>query len=303
MFEGVGAASPFPIRRIEGLVGLVEEELCAYGLFHRQDERFRWDVGLLAAGSPRVDATSDVTVELWTALLELAIQHAGESGARRLFATTPEDSVLHDVLKATGFAAYTKLYILQGEVPVAAADAMAQVRPQHASDVWSIHQIYNRLTPRPVQFAEALTSDYWKTGEGRFPTRSKSHSGYVADSREGVGFFCRIETQRKVPLVLSMAIGEFEARLVPLTIAALNHKGLVGEVVEVVVPAYCQEFISEFLDEGFWIESERIAMVRHTTVPRVVQAQYQSPVPVAQNAGRRVTGIGSVLNQRSEEFS
>lgn len=301
LFEGVRAASPGLIRVSEGAVALVQDELCGYALFRRHDDRFRWDVGMLGAGSPRVDATDEVSGELWAALLEFAIRQAGEQGARRLFATAPDVSVLHDALRQTGFASYTRLFVLEGDSPQPDDAGEVAVRPQHPSDVWSIHQIYSHTTPRPVQYAEALTSDFWKIGTSRIPGQGDTHAGYVADSEEGLGFFCRIETQRKTPLVLSMALGEFERRIVPLTLDSLVAAGLSGSRVKVIVPAYRQEYIREYLERGFWIESERLAMVRHTTVPRIVQPEYQTPVPAAAPGRRRVTGIGGVLQQHSDE--
>ena len=131
------------------LVALVDGELCAYMVFRPQASRYRWDVLAVAAGSPRLDATDDVCIELWSALLEYAIKQAGEAGAKRLFATAPDDGAAYESLRATGFEQYAQFMILPGTRPGGPVGLPEGMREQDDSDVWSIHQLYHHVTPRP----------------------------------------------------------------------------------------------------------------------------------------------------------
>src|SRR5687767_6636895 len=83
-------------------VALVGAGVVAYVGVGPARERFAWHVVSLAAGSPRLDAHDADVVELWSSLLEFAVQQAGESGAKRLFADCHEGSIAHASLSRAG---------------------------------------------------------------------------------------------------------------------------------------------------------------------------------------------------------
>ena len=79
---------------------------------------------------------------------------------------------------------------------------------------------------------------------------------------------------------------EYRALAVPFVLAAATEAGVDPDCrLRVLVPGYTGELVSGFLESGFVLEHERIAMVRHTTVPVAVQTRL-APIPV--EAGERV---------------
>lgn len=284
------ATLPANLRQGRVFVALVDGELCAYVAYRPQSSRYRWDVLAVAAGSPRLDATEDVCFELWSALLEYAVKQAGGAGAKRLFATTAGEGAAHESLLASGFERYATFMILAGTRPSGPVGLPEGMREQEDSDVWSIHQLYHHLTPRPVQFAEALTSTMWELPQrhlfGRLigmPPRSKT---FVLDTTNGVQAYCSIQVRRGGAMARLMISHDNRALAVPFVLAAAAEAGVdPSSRLRVLVPGYASELAGGFVDAGFNLEHERTAMVRHTTAPAVVHARL---APISAEAGERV---------------
>jgi hypothetical protein len=264
-FSGISGTS-------DAVVATVDGELCAYAFFERGDERFRWYVLQLGAGSPRLNATDEVSIELWSAVLEEGVALAGEAGARRIFAFVEPDTVAHEALRLAGYAGYSRYYILRG-VPAVTGDAPPGLREQHESDLWSVHQLYNRSTPRGVQFAEAFTSDAWSTetdAKGLF--NRASSKGYVVPAEDGIGAACQIALSGGRPVVTFLCDETLCTSIAHIVAAALARAQADREV-DVIIPGYQHHLVHQFLECGFWIHRELIGMVRHTTAPAVVQGE------------------------------
>jgi hypothetical protein len=284
------ATIPANLRQGRVFVALVDGELCAYMVFRPHVSRFRWDILAVAAGSPRLDATDDVCIELWSALLEYAIRQAGEAGAKRLFATTDDDGVAFESLRAAGFERYARFMILVGARPGGPVVLPEGMRELEDSDVWSVHQLYHHVTPRSVQFAEALTSTVWEQPPrnlfDRLTPMSPRPRAFVLDTRDGVQAYCAISVRRGGAMARLMIAPEYRAQAVPFVLAAASQAGVDGDCrLRLLVPGYSMELVSGFVDAGFELETERTAMVRHTTAPAVVHARL-SPLPA--EAGERV---------------
>lgn len=250
------------------IVAAVDDEVCAYLVYERGDERYRWNICWLGAGSPRVDATDEVAAELWLALLEEGVRGAGRSGARRLFAYCAPDSIESESLRQAGFSGFTEYEVLRGRFKRGLRESIP-VREQHESDLWSIHQLYNRTTPRPVQFAEAFTSDAWSTDSAsRIPFRNRQLLGYVLPTEDGIGAACHIDLTASCPMV-SLLCDDHLSHAIPSIVAeALEHASLHGDV-DVVLPAYQLDRQSSFVNLGFASRKRVVAMVRHTTATAV----------------------------------
>ncbi len=284
------AMVPTNIRQGRVFVALVDGELCAYLVFRPQAPRFRWDVLAVAAGSPRLDATDDVCTELWTALLEFAVKQAGESGAKRLFATAGDEGAAYESLRATGFERYAQFMILTGTRPSGPVGLPDGMREQEDSDVWSIHQLYHHVTPKAVQFAEALTSSVWELPQrnliDRFTAMPPKRRAFVLDTGGGVKAYCAIEVRRGGAMARLMISPDCRAFAVPLVFAAAAEAGVDTHCrLRILVPGYVSELVSGFQDAGFELEHERTAMVRHTTVPALVHVR---PMPLPSEVGERV---------------
>ncbi len=284
------ATLPANLRQGRVYVALVDGELCAYMVFRPQASRYRWDVLAVAAGSPRLDATDDVCIELWSALLEYAIKHAGEAGAKRLFATAPDEGAAFASLRSAGFERYAQFMILAGTRPSGPVGLPEGMREQDDSDVWSIHQLYHHVTPRAVQFAEALTSTVWELPQrnllARLTGMPPKAKAFVLDTRDGVQAYCAINVRRGGAMARLMISQDYRALAVPFVLAAASEAGVAPDCrLRVLVPGYASELVSGFLDAGFELEHERTAMVRHTTAPALIHARL---TPILVEAGERV---------------
>lgn len=294
LMERVSLVAPSKLRSTRAFAALIDDELCGYVVLQRRSDDYRWDVVEMAAGSPRLDATTSVSIELWIALLECAIKEAGAEGARRLFAATTTGSTAYEAFGRAGFSPYAHYYELRGRIVAPEAPPPGNVREQHDSDVWSIHQLYHRLTPQPVQYAEAMTSDEWLVGERpRIPigARNRPHAT-VVDTVDGISAYCRVEHTGKRPLVRVLCVPEFVPYLVALVSMTLRGAGLANSEVDLVIPSYAQEYVAPFMDAGMWLERERDALVRHTTAPMVVHPVLKPVTEVAEEK-RSIRGVPS----------
>ncbi len=255
------------------IVAAVDDELCAFAVYERGDERYRWNLSWLGAGSPRVDATSEVAIELWVALLEECVRLAGRSGARRIFAYCQPDSVEQESLRQAGFVAFTEYHVLRGSFKPGLRESIP-IRAQHESDLWSIHQLYNRTTPRAVQFAEAFTSDAWTTdADGRLPFRNRGRHGFVLPTEDGIGAACHIDPGGERPIVTLLCDDQL-AHVMPAIVADALELAAITGTVDIVLPAYQLDRVNPFLNFGFDARERLVGTVRHTTATVV-----QQPVP------------------------
>ena len=260
------------------LIAAVDGEICAFAVFDKGDASYRWNLCWLAAGSPRVDATDEVANELWVALLEEGIRWAGETGVRRLFAFSHPDSTEYRSLVEAGFAGYAQYTVLRGHFKAGLRES-APVREQHESDLWSIHQLYNRTTPRPVQFAEALTSDAWATDvSSRVPFRNRKRLGFVVPTEDGIGAVCHIDVGSPRPAVTVLCDYHLTHAVPSIVADSLEYASIYRDV-DVVLAGYQQELQHPFLTAGFAVSEEVIGAVRHTTAT-VVKEPVVSEFPV-----------------------
>lgn len=289
---------PGKVGETEGVVALVDDELCGYAILERDDERFQWKVIALAAGSPRLDANDAVSTELWTAVLEYAVKEAGRAGARRIFGNAAWNSAGGVAMEQAGFAPYMRFQVLRGQIAADRSWDAPLCRLQHESDAWSIHQLYHRVTPRPVQYAEARTSDWWLDGlASSIPGRSGKIVSVVVDELDGLAACCRIHARRRCPLVTVLCSPELSGQVVGLVARALESVDLLSSEVEVVIPDYAQELVAGFLDAGLTIEDRRVALVRHTTTPRVVHPVFEASNIEALAARRGVRGAPNLTSR------
>ncbi len=288
---GIGIAA-------ERLVSEVDGEICGYALFDRDDEHFRWYATELGAGSPRVDATGEVAIELWAALLEDGIRRAGEQGVRRIFAfARPESTENHGILSA-GFQGYASYLVLRGR-EFGSLAAFEQFRPQHESDLWSIHQLYNHSTPRSVQFAEALTSDSWSVEPGARFRQRNGLAGFVVPEEDGIAAACRVDSRGSRPIVTLLCDDQVSDRMPAFVATSLEEAGIDG-AVDVIVPGYLQHLVRDFVAVGFSVSDERVGLVRHTTAPAIVESTAVTRLPLAKGHAAVTYPFGASGRGRSD---
>lgn len=274
----------------------IDGELCAYLVAHREPRNFQWELGEIAAGSPRLDTTYDVCVELWSALIDYTVKQAGASGAKRVFASALDGSPAFESLRANSFEAYEDQFVLTQERPW--DDTMSllpNVRPQADSDVWSVHQLYHQVTPRGVQFAEALTSSEWESRDGSWFNRAMVGGtqvmSFVLDSGEGVAGHCRIERKSGCAIATMMLSPEYANQVDSFLFTCVSQSSISRNTrFQVDVPGYFLEHLGVLEKAGFVVSWERSGLVKHTTASVVIRPKLV-PVHAAEERERAIHGV------------
>lgn len=299
----VMAALPVQVQDARGYVATVDGELCAYLMVERQSPLYQWELVSVAAGSPRLNANEDVCVELWSALIELAVRQAGQRGTKRLFASVEPDGPAYRSLRANTFEPFETTIVVTGWLrPTSEYPAPEGMRRQLNSDVWSIHQLYNQVTPRAVQFAEALTSREWdleiRTWWKRLSTNSPPAMSFILDDAHGVSAYCRVERRHGQAMIGFMVSPNTSIDLCAFLMSSARQAGVGGaNVVQIVVPGYAMEHIAILRSSGFDVTWERTRLVKHTTAPVVVRPQLV-PVSAVEERERAIRGVPSLYRGR-----
>ncbi|HUG14414.1 MAG TPA: hypothetical protein VMM78_05275 [Thermomicrobiales bacterium] len=283
----IAATMPFVPRRNRVYVALLDGALCAAVTARPQSHRYRWDVVSLAATPALLrDHASDCNA-VWTSLLEFAIGQAGQARAKRLFASAFEDSPAYHGLRSATFEPFTRFLSLRGTLPREPTPRVEGFRRQEDSDVWSIHQLYHHVTPLGVQHAEALTSAAWETPVqspiARAAGRPPVTNAFVVDSAEGIIAHCTVSTGRDGPTARILIEERHRCQARDIAFAAARGSSVgPGSTLRVVIPAYAGELAGQFADRGFFVESERVALIRHTTAPALVISRAVAPLAESQ---------------------
>jgi hypothetical protein len=139
-----------------------------------------------------------------------------------------------------------------------------KIREREPSDTWSIHHLYHLTTPRPVQYAEALTSNHWDSRRG-LNSRTR---GFVIDDKDGLAGFCQIGGRgSQVTFELLILPGKLHM-LAPLIGQAMKLAKLPPDApIWVAVPEYHLEQVPALETLGFAVVGRLASMVRYTMAP------------------------------------
>lgn len=286
-------------------VASVNGSLAAWLAYAPHGDPHVWQIAAAGAGNRRLRPNDDVSAVLWSTLLEFAISDAGAHGARRLFAAATSDAPGWHALQRAGFEMYGYATQLHGVPDVDRAESPAGFRSQEPSDVWGIQQLYQRATPRVVQFAEALTSRTWEVSRqrawdrvrGRLP-RTRS---WVVEQRSEMTVYCRLDVSGRTHVISWIAEPEHRHQVIPAILASLRASGISRRTCLVLVPGFCDELLPEFEACGFVPERQADLMVRPTTVATVIRAR---PVLLPMDRRERLMGTSpSRMSQRPRRRS
>ena len=144
------------------------------------------DVTLL---SPALDAPQGHPA-IWQKLLTHSAQQIFRQDVCRLFSDLPDQPLLVNTFRQAGFAPLTQLTIWRlDSAPLAPLDST--VRPQKAADAPELDQLYQRITPVPVQQLEMGLAPNQPDEDRLSPILSNPHqvpiSGYVLEDDRGRG--------------------------------------------------------------------------------------------------------------------
>ncbi len=272
-------------------VATVNGQVAAWLAYAPHTDPHAWRIEAAGAGNRRLRPADDVSSVLWCTLIEFAIADAGAHGARRLFAAAVADSPGWHALHSAGFEMYGYATQLRGIPDVDRAESPAGFRAQEASDVWGIQQLYQRSTPRVVQFAEARISREWELAPRTVVDRVRGAAPrartWVVEQQSEMTTYCRLEQVGRTQVITWIAQPEQRDEVVPTLLASLRAAGGGRRQSVVLVPGHHDDLLHEFEAAGFTPEYQADLMVRPTTVTNVIRAR---PLPIPIERRERLVG-------------
>lgn len=255
----------------------------------------KWDILHLGAVSEATGAGTR-RAELWTALLDYTTAAAGRRGVQRLYAKLPDGAEAGDAFHAAGYAQYGEetVYLLQGRPgadtawPDAdVADAGLALRPQTPGDTWALHQLYTWTTPKPVQHAEAHTSQHWDLPLRGL--RGEREWGFVVERGHEIVLYCRVDRQGRRSRLAFVFDPQRRDVLGPTIDAMLRWLAPEpDERVYCTVREFQGELGSALETRGFEPQGLQSLLVRYTTVSLRALTQQAWPTLEKVRAGARV---------------
>ena len=276
-FEDVLAAMPLGRRYSRVFVSGTDDAPSALVELRPEPEDYRWVVtGLGARAAEECDSTDDL-VDLWSSLLAFAVGAAGVDGAKRVHASVPLDGIAYQSLLRAGFSVYSHQAVVRAPASQLGCVEVenVRVREREPSDTWSIHHLYHLTTPRPVQYAEALTSNHWDSHR----TLNLRTRGFVIDDRDGLAGYCQIGG-RGNQHTLDLMIVPGKLYMLPALIGHAVKLAKINPVepVWVAVADYHREYLPILESIGFEVIGRQASMVRYTMVPACVNPSRWSSV-------------------------
>ncbi len=258
------AALPVGRRFARAFVAESEAAIKAMIELHPERDEYRWVVTALGARVLGGDEVEDEVIRVWAELLGYSARVAGHSGAKRVHATVPVDTVAQRAMIRAGFSIYGHQTVLLAHELHAPDVEEPPVREREPSDAWSIHHLYHLTTPRPVQYAEALTSNHW---DARRALNAETR-GFVMECDGTLVGYCQV-MHRKDCYALEVIMAQDKLDLVPSLIGQSIRLADVGkdDQVWISVPDYHLEFIPALEEMGFEEQTRQALMVRYTMVP------------------------------------
>ncbi len=262
--DDVMAALPFGRRYARVFIADSDEPIDAIVELRPEREDYHWIVTGLGARVPRGSELSTEVSLVWSDLLAHAARVAGHSGAKRVHASVPIDTLIQETLIRAGFSIYAHRTIMRANhLRLADCDG-AHVRERDPSDAWSIHHLYHLTTPRPVQYAEALTSNHWDARR----TLNARTRGFVIDDRDGLAGYCQLMSRGECHALDVIMLPNKVGLLAPFVSEAVRLANIEDAFeVWVSVPDYHREYLTPFETIGFDEYDRQALMVRYTMVP------------------------------------
>lgn len=255
---GLGSALPRARARPRVLVASTGDRIVGFAQFQPLLPDQRWRLVALGAATGVFEAGP-----VWEELIGHGVMLAGLQGVKRLYARVPEVSPVAPAVAAVGFAPYATetVMVAFGVPPLRGSGA---VREQEPTDTWAIHQLYNAVVPRQVQYAEALTDHAWQVGGGRADTL-EVRGWLIEEGHHAVGY-ARVASRAGNHVVELIHHPERPDVLPDLVDGTLANLAL-GPVRRVACPVrgYQAEVATALAGRGFAPILEQVLSVKYTT--------------------------------------
>ncbi|MBI4674232.1 MAG: hypothetical protein HY741_21520 [Chloroflexi bacterium] len=225
--------------------------------------------------APSLDQDPDA-VTTWYRLLAEATKGLGELGCQRIYATVPAGNSVEEVFRQAGFSVFTRDQVYLLDVPAVNAFQSAQpayksdsttLRRMRKRDAWNILRLYTAITPRNVQYAEAILVTEGATGKLEDWWENANGTSYVLEHNNTLTGVIRVTRGRLaawVRLHLAPQAGAFADEVVAAAIGLVSKTRV--RPIYVAVRDYEGGIRGALQAAGFAQHTERSHMVKHTTV-------------------------------------
>lgn len=256
-------------------VAQADEGTLAFAHFVPELPDQRWQLVALGASTGVYDVTP-----LWEELIERSIVAAGLRGVKRLYAKVPSGSPALGAIRAAGFQNYATEALFIAEQTRIAPSPLA-LREQEQTDTWAIHQLYNAITPRQVQYAEAYTSHRWDLTARRTAPPGVAISGWLLEEAFQVVAYVRATSfgsTHSLELIIHPDWMSETGDVIDAALANLAKQRKINTVY-CAIRGYQQELTTALQARGFRHYADLTLAVKYTAVralaPSVVEQQPQ----------------------------
>ena len=248
-----------------GAALVFEDQSGIQALVHatRRRQRVELDIVMLSAYDA---AGTNTDPDMWFRLLETLCIQAGQHHVQRLYAgLSQRHDELREIFRQLGFRYYAQQHVMRLEGPDwDQGTSLAPMRPQSQRDIWSIHQLYGALTPRPVQQAEAREARSWKLPLAQRWHR-KQRRAWVLGHHESLQAYLAL-TSGSVAHVMTMLIRP-EARELTTSVLRFALGQISDELpVYLLLRDYQNELMLPAGDLGFQPIGAQALLVKQTTL-------------------------------------
>jgi hypothetical protein len=206
--------------------------------------------------------------DTWFRLLEGLLQRAGQARIERVFAAVgPRFEDVSEVLRQLGFQPYTQQHIWMLPEPVIeVGSSLLALRRQYRRDVWAIHQLYGRITPRHVQQAEQRQSGCWQLPRPRRGLSWREQAWVLGDD-QALHMHVHVLTGPRAHVLRLMCdpdVRDNAAAMLRYTLSRIDEP----RTVFAVVRAYQGELGNALEEVGFRLRGEQTLFVKQLAVPQ-----------------------------------
>jgi len=213
-------------------------------------------------------------------LLDRLAREAGLRGVIRLHTLIPEHPDLIAWWQRAGFTPFRRIHLLAGQREQLALPSQSlTIRHQQALDAWEVQRLYERVTPRPVQFAEARTRAAWHVGQ-RAGWRIR---GYLLTADGETRAYCRVRSRAGWHIVELVAEDQAASEALAIVGAALACCARPRDQVLLLLPDEAGATRARFEQAGLTLLETRLWVARYTI--RRIRAGF----PIAEHA--RLAGL------------
>ena len=261
--------------RARMFVAQADEGILAFAHFVPEPPDQRWQLIALGASTGVYDVTP-----LWEELIERSIVAAGLRGVKRLYARAPSGSPALSAMRATGFQAYANESLFVSENARVPAAAGIKLRRQEQTDTWAIHQLYNAVTPRQVQYAEAYTSHRWDLSARRTTPSGVTVSGWLVEEAFQVVAYVRatsLGSMHALELIVHPDWMSIAGDVVDAAIAKIAAQRKVTHIY-CAIRGYQQELSTALQQRGFRQFGELTLLVKYTAARALAPSTVEQPV-------------------------